>query len=84
MLEINWSDVIDTLRSLRGYLIVMGVMLALAVIATVACLKLPKKTKFLIRTQSWIAALIAIVVVVNIICTGPMFTLLSLSPVPAL
>ena len=48
----------------------MGVMLALALIATIACLKLSKPTKFLIRTQSWIAALIAIVVVANIICTG--------------
>ena len=47
-------------------------------IATIACLKLSKPTKFLIRTQSWIAALIAIVVVANIICTGPMFTMLSL------
>ena len=53
-------------------------MLALALIATIACLKLSKPTKFLIRTQSWIAALIAIVVVANIICTGPMFTMLSL------
>lgn len=78
MLDINYSDVIDTLRSLQSYLIVMGVVLALAVIATVGCIKLPRKTKFLIRTQSWIAALIAIAVVVNIICTGPMYTLLSL------
>lgn len=78
MIEINYSDVWQTLDSLRGYLIVMGVVLALALIATIACLKLPKPTKFLIRTQSWIAALIAIVVVANIICTGPMFTLLSL------
>ena len=78
MLDLNWSDVISTLQSLQSYLIAMGVVLALALIATIACLKLSKPTKFLIRTQSWIAALIAIVVVVNIICTGPMFTLLSL------
>lgn len=78
MIDLNWSDVISTLQSLQSYLIAMGVMLALALIATIACLKLSKPTKFLIRTQSWIAALIAIVVVANIICTGPMFTMLSL------
>lgn len=78
MLDLNWNNVVSTLQSLQTYLIVMGVVVVLAVIATVACLKLDKAKKFLIRSQAWIAALIAIVVVVNIICTGPMFTLLSL------
>ena len=78
MLDLNYSDVISTLQSLQSYLIAMGIALALALIAAIACFKLSKPTKFLIRTQSWIAALIAIVVVANIICTGPMFTLLSL------
>lgn len=72
----NWSDVVSTLQSLQSYLIVIGVVLVLTIVATVACLKLDKAKKFMIRCQAWIAALIAIVVV-NIICTGPMFTLLS-------
>lgn len=78
MLDLNYSDVISTLQSLQSYLIAMGVILALAIIVTVACLKLARHQKFMIRCQAWIAALIAIAVVVNIICTGPMFTLLSL------
>ena len=78
MLDLNWSDVVSTLQSLQNYLIAIGVILALAILATVACLKLARHQKFMIRCQAWIAALIAIVVVVNIICTGPMYTLLSL------
>ena len=41
---------------------------------------LKRPQKYMIRCQAWIAALIAIVVVVNIIRTGPMFTLLPLAP----
>lgn len=78
MLDLSWSDAVSTLQSLQNYLIAIGVILALAVIATAARLKLAKHQKFMIRCQTWIAALLAIVVVVNIICTGPMFTLLSL------
>lgn len=78
MLDLNWSNAVSTLQSLQNYLIAIGVILVLAVIATVACLKLARHQKFMIRSQVWIAALIAIVVVVNSICTGPMFTLLSL------
>ena len=78
MLDLNWSDVVSTIQSLQSYLIAIGVIFALAIIATFACMKLAKHQKFMIRCQAWIAALIAIAVVVNIICTGPMYTLLSL------
>lgn len=79
MLELNWSDVISTLQSLQSYLIAIGVVLALAIIITIACIRLPRPRRGLVRAESWIAALAAIAVIVNIICTGPMATLLTLA-----
>ena len=78
MLDLNFSDVVSTLQSLRGYFIAVGIVLALAIAVTIACLKMPRHKKFMIRAQAWIAAGIAVVVTLNLICTGPMFTLLSL------
>lgn len=79
MLEINWSDVISTITQLRGYLIAIGAIVAIAIIAMIACMKLKKTRKYLIRTQAFVAMIAGIAVVVNMICTGPMYTLLSLA-----
>lgn len=78
MLSINWSDVVSTITQIRGYLIAIGVIIAIALIVTIACMKLPKAKKFLIRRQSVVAMTAGVVVVLNLICTGPMYTLLSL------
>lgn len=79
MLEINWSDVLSILQTIRIHLIVLGVIVAVAVVVMIACLKLPKQTKFLIRCEALVAILVAITVVTNLICTGPMYTILSLA-----
>ena len=55
MLDLNFSDVISTLQSLRGYFIAVGIVLALAIAVTIACLKMPRHKKFMIRAQAWIA-----------------------------
>ena len=54
-------------------------MLALAIIVTVACMKLKKATKKFVRGQAWIATLLALVVTVNLICFIPMSTMISLA-----
>ena len=41
--------------------------------------KLQKKTKYLVRTQAGIVALLAVVITVNMIVTEPMYTLVSLA-----
>lgn len=79
MLQINWADVINILSLCVPYLIGFGVVLVLAIIVMIACRKRKKSTKFMIRRQSWMTILIALVVVVNLICFGPMSTLLTLS-----
>lgn len=78
MLSINMSDVISIIQQLQNYLIALGVIVVLAIIAMIACMKLAKTKKYLIRTQAGVAMVIGIAVIVNMICTGPMYTMLSL------
>lgn len=72
MLSINLDDVMQVLTNIRSYLIAFGVVLALAIIVMVAVRKLPKAKKKMIRAQSGLAILLALTIVVNLICTGPM------------
>ena len=78
MLAINWDDVIKVLTSMRPHLIAIGVILALAIIISIAVIKMQKPKKRLTRSITWTAALVAIVTTINMICTGPMSTMLSL------
>lgn len=79
MIEINWSDVWQTLDSLKNYFIAFGVIAVACVIAMIACVKRPKSEKFLVRAHGGMLILVSLILVVNIICTGPMYTLLSLA-----
>lgn len=79
MLAINIDDVINVVNSCKSYIIALVVILALAVIATIAVMKLPKPKKKFIRSQSWIAFLLSLVVIVNMICWGPMSSMISLA-----
>ena len=79
MLAINMDDVINVLNSCILYLIALGVVLALAIVVTVACMKLKKPVKKLVRKEAWIAFLLAVVVIVNLICFIPMSSMISLA-----
>lgn len=79
MLSVNWSDVVSTLTQIRGYLIAIGVIVVVAIAAMIACMKLAKHKKYLIRTQAFVCMVAGIAIVLNMICTGPMYTLLSLA-----
>ena len=79
MIDLNMSDVISVLNTCQPYLIAFGIVAALAVIAMIACGKLAKPLKGLIRGEAVVAIVLALVVVANLICTGPMSTLLSLA-----
>lgn len=78
MLDINWSDVMSILQLMVPYLVAIGVVIVLWIIITIAVMKVREPKKYLIRSQTRVAAVLAVVVVVNMICTGPMSTLLSL------
>lgn len=79
MLAINIDDVISVLNTCKPYLIALGVVLVLAIIVTIAVKNMQRPKKKFIRAQSWIAALLAVVVVVNMICFGPMSSMISLA-----
>lgn len=79
MLAINMDDVINVLNSCKPYLIALGVVLALAIVVTVACMKLKNPVKKLVRKEAWIAFLLAVVVIVNLICFIPMSSMISLA-----
>ena len=78
MLSINLDDVMQVLTNVRGYLIAFGVVALLAIVVMIAVRKLPKAKKKMIRVQSGLAILLALTIVVNLICTGPMSTMLDL------
>ena len=78
MLAINMDDVMNVLGMIKTHLIVLGVVLVLAIVAMVACGKMSKGKKFLVRAQAGLALFLAVVVVANLICTGPMSSMLDL------
>lgn len=78
MLAINMDDVMNVLGMIKNHLIVLGILAVLAIAAVAACGKMARDKKFLIRTQAGLALLLAVVVVVNLICTGPMSSMLDL------
>ena len=79
MLAINIADVISVLNTCKPYLIGFGVVVVLAIIAMIACLKLPRSKKFVIRRTSALAIVLALVVVINLVVMGPMYTMVSLA-----
>jgi beta-glucosidase len=78
MLSINMSDVMNVLTSIKSYLIAIGVIIAVAVIIMVAVMKMKKSTKKLVRGTALVAMLTGICICVNMICSGPMSTMLDL------
>ncbi len=79
MLKINMSDVIGVLSSAAPYLIFFGVVLVLAIIVMVACKKLAKPKKKMVRANAFVAIILALVITINMICFGPMASLISLA-----
>ena len=77
MLSINMDDVIGVIQSISSYLIALVVAIVVAVVAIILVRKLAKRVKKLVRGEVGIALVAAIVIIVNLICTGPMSTLLT-------
>ena len=78
MLSVNWSDVVNILNTLKPYLIALAVIVVVALVAVIAVMKVSKTRRKIIRSEVGLAALLAITIVANLICTGPMSTLLTL------
>ena len=79
MLELNMSDVISVLNSCRPYLIGLAAFIVLAAAVMIVCSRKPARVRKLIRGNALLAIVLGILAAVNLICTGPMSTLLSLA-----
>ena len=80
MLQINMADVMNVIGSLTPYLIAIGVLFVLALIITFAVNKKTVKdvaTRKIVHSESWLVALVGIVVAVSMMLTGPLPTLLN-------
>ena len=73
MLGINIEDVKNAIGLMQGHLIAIAVVLVLAIAATIAAIKLQKPLKGLVRGSAWMAFVVALVIIVNLILTGPMY-----------
>lgn len=79
MISINMDDVIKVINSCRNYLIAIGAVFLIAVIAVIAVRKLPEAKRKLVRSQTWIGAVLIVAVLINAICFGPMSTMIKLA-----
>lgn len=79
MLGINMNDVITTLGLIQGYLIALAVVLVLAVAVTIAAIKLQKPMKGLVRGSAWMAFVVALVIIVDMILTGPLYGIVGMA-----
>lgn len=79
MLAINMDDVIKVVSSIKGYLIALAAVILLAVAVMVGCRKMKKSKKYLIRWQAGLGLVAAAAIIVNLILTGPMYTMVSLA-----
>lgn len=80
MLQINMADVMNVIGSLTPYLIAIGVLFVLALIIAFAVNKKTVKdvaTRKIVHSESWLVALVGIVVAVSMMLTGPLSTLLN-------
>ena len=79
MLGINLDDVKTVIGLMKNHLIALAVILVLAIVATVAVVKLPKAKKKLVRGNAWLAFVLALVIIVNLILTGPVYSIVNLA-----
>ena len=79
MLQINIEDVKTVIGLIQGHLIALAVFLVLAVVVTIAVKKLPKAKKRLVRGNTWLVFVLAVVIIVNMILTGPVYSIVNLA-----
>lgn len=79
MLGINMNDVITTLGLIKGYLIALAVVLVVAIVVTVVAMKLPKPTRGVARGSAWMGFIVALVIIVDMILTGPLYGIVGMA-----
>ena len=62
---INIADVIAVLQTMIPQLVILGVALVAAIVATIVAIKIKKPLKAFVRKQAWIAFAAILVIVLN-------------------
>lgn len=79
MLAIEMEDLIAVLQLCVPYFAVIIAAILIGVIVMIACRRLSRSKKFLVRGETALAMILLIAVAVNGICFGPMSTLIGLA-----
>lgn len=79
MISVEMEDVLAVLQLCKPYIIGMIVAVIIGVGIMIACGNMSKGRRFLIRGNTAVAVFLAVIVCVNMICFGPMSTLIGLA-----
>ena len=79
MISVEMEDVLAVLQLCKPYIIGIVAALVIGIVIMIACRRMSRGKKFLIRGEAVIAMVLAVVVCVNMICFGPMATLIGLA-----
>ena len=78
MISVEMEDVLAVLQLCKPYIIGIIAALVIGIIIMIACRRMSKEKRFLVRGEAAIAMILAVVICVNMICFGPMSTLIGL------
>ena len=79
MISVEMEDVLAVLQLCKPYIIGIIAALVIGIVIMIACRRMSRDKRFLIRREAAIAMVLAVVVCVNMICFGPMATLIGLA-----
>ena len=79
MISVEMEDVLAVLQLCKPYIIGIIAALVIGIVIMIACRRMSRDKRFLIRGEAAIAMVLAVVVCVNMICFGPMSTLIGLA-----
>lgn len=79
MISVEMEDVLAVLQLCKPYIIGIIAALVIGIVIMIACRRMSRGKRFLIRGEAAIAMVLAVVVCVNMICFGPMSTLIGLA-----
>ena len=79
MISVEMEDVLAVLQLCKPYIIGIVAALVIGIIIMIVCRKMSKEKRFLVRGEAALAMLLAVVMCVNMICFGPMSTLIGLA-----
>ena len=79
MISVEMEDVLAVLQLCKPYIISIIAALVIGIVIMIVCRRMSRGKKFLIRGEAAVAMVLAVVVCVNMICFGPMSTLIGLA-----